>query len=217
MRVAKSAPCVFMIMKKKCHILLTRVESGPGGAPRRSKMFLYLRIANGPVKWLYQIQSLPRPTAPPPGPHKTARGRAPTASVPPHVESPRLSSARHSALSALTPAPTARSAEAQMLDLLRPVSTCAPAAADRRASLCPGVTRAQKRGRGGVWGGVLCRSQQNLTNVGGDAYDEDDFSRRLRLVTSRVLVADACPSGGGRGQLRRSPFPSLMRLRHPGV
>jgi hypothetical protein len=37
------------------------------------------------------------------------------------------------------------------------------------------------------------------------------------LVTSRVLVADASPSGGGRGQLRRSPFPSLMRLRHPGV
>ena len=63
----------------------------------------------------------------------------------------------------------------------------------------------------------MCRSQQNFTNVGGDAYDEDDFSRRLRLVTSRVLVADACPSGVGRGQLRRSPFPSLMRLRHPGV
>ena len=63
----------------------------------------------------------------------------------------------------------------------------------------------------------MCRSHQNVTNVGGDDFDEDDFLRRLRLVTSRVLVADASPSGGGRGQLRRSPFPSLMRLRHPGV
>jgi len=37
----------------------------------------------------------------------------------------------------------------------------------------------------------LCRSHQNVTNVGGDDFDEDDFLRRLRLVTSRVLVADA--------------------------
>ena len=31
------------------------------------------------------------PHSAPPDPHKTARGRAPTAPVPPHVESPRLS------------------------------------------------------------------------------------------------------------------------------
>ena len=34
--------CLVCIMKKKCEFLLTRVESGPGGAPRRSKMLLYL-------------------------------------------------------------------------------------------------------------------------------------------------------------------------------
>ena len=44
-----------------------------------------------------------------------------------------------------------------------------------------------------------------------------NFCVSFSLVTSRVLVASACPSKGGRGQLRRSPFPSLMRLRHPGV
>ena len=44
-----------------------------------------------------------------------------------------------------------------------------------------------------------------------------NFCVSFSLVTSRVLVASACPSKGGRGQLRRSAFPSLMRLRHPGV
>ena len=79
-----------------------------------------------------------------------------------------------------------------MLDLLRPVARLA-----RPFRLTGGHSSAwgslgRKRGVGTAsWGGVLCRSQQNLTNVGGDAYDEDDFSRRLRLVTSRVLVADA--------------------------
>ena len=43
-----------------------------------------------------------------------------------------------------------------------------------------------------------------------------NFCVSFSLVTSRVLVASACPSKGGRGQLRRSPFPSLMRLRYPG-
>ena len=105
-----------------------------------------------------------------------------------------------------------------MLDILRPVAQLArplrPTGGHdfARGSLGP------KRGVGAAsGGGVLCRSHQNVTNVGGDDFDEDDFLRRLRLVTSRVLVADASPSGGGRGQLRRSPFPSLMRLRHPGV
>ena len=39
-----------------------------------------------------------------------------------------------------------------------------------------------------------------------------NFCVSFSLVTSRFLVASACPSKGGRGQLRRSPFPSLMRL-----
>ena len=61
-----------------------------------------------------------------------------------------------------------RSAEAQMLDLQRPRnSTRAPTSTDWRPWFRPGVTRPQKRGRSGVWEGVLCRSHQKVTNVGG--------------------------------------------------
>ena len=63
-------------MNKKCHLLLTRVESGLGGRPPVLKN-VPLPIANRPAKWLYQIQSLPRPTAPPLSPTKQrATGRA---------------------------------------------------------------------------------------------------------------------------------------------
>ena len=46
-------------------------------------------------------------------------------------------------------------------------STCAPTSTDWRSWFRPGVTRPQKRGRSGVWEGVLCRSHQKVTNVGG--------------------------------------------------
>ena len=57
-------------MKKKCDLFLTRVENGPGGRPPPLKN-VPLPIANGPAKWLYQIQSLSRPTAPPLSPTKS--------------------------------------------------------------------------------------------------------------------------------------------------
>ena len=69
-------------------------------------------------------------------------------------------------------------------------STCAPVSADGRPWFRLGVTRPQKRGRGGVWGGVLCRSHQKVTNVGAG---EDDFC----AVSARHV------SSFGRG---RSPF-----------
>ena len=167
---------------------------------------------------LSNLHFFPPHSAPPPA-LKTARGPASPA---PRASSPGLSIFRYLRVLYYPSSATFRASAASILaqNARLPAarrSSCAPVSADGRPWFRLGVTRPQKRGRGGVWGGVLCRSQQNFTNVGGDAYDEDDFSRRLRLVTSRVLVADASPSGGGRGQLRRSPFPSLMRLRHPGV
>ena len=105
-----------------------------------------------------------------------------------------------------------------MLDLLRPVAQLARPLRPTGGHDFARGSLGLKRGAGAASGGASCAAPtKKVTNVGGDAFDEDDFLRRLRLVTSRVLVADACPSGGGRGQLRRSPFPSLMRLRHPGV
>jgi hypothetical protein len=79
-----------------------------------------------------------------------------------------------------------------MLDLLRPVAQLArplrPIGGHDFARGSLGL----KTGVGAASGGTSCAAPtKKVTNVGGDAYDEDDFLRRLRLVTSRVLVADA--------------------------
>ena len=105
-----------------------------------------------------------------------------------------------------------RSAEAQMLDLQRPETQLArrlrptggPSSA--RGSLGP------KRGVGAASGRVSCAAHTKRSQMSEAARR---FLRLFRLITSRVLVESACPSGGGRGQLKRSPFPSFMRLRDP--
>ena len=111
------------------------------------------------------------PHSAPPDPHKTARGRAPTAPVPPHVESPRLStsykylrvleylsSVRHSALSALT----ARSAEAQMLDLLRPVTQLARPLRPTGGHDFARGSLGLKRGVGAASGGASCAAPTKM-------------------------------------------------------
>ena len=105
-----------------------------------------------------------------------------------------------------------RSAEAQMLDLQRPETQLArrlrPTGGhgSARGSLGP------KRGVGAASGRVSCAAHTKRSQMSEAARR---FLRLFRLITSRVLVESACPSGGGRGQLKRSPFPSFMRLRDP--
>ncbi len=101
-----------------------------------------------------------------------------------------------------------------MLDLLRPVAQLARPLRPTGGHDFARGSLGLKRGVGAASGGASCAAPTKRSQM---SEAPDEFSRRLRLVTSRVLVADARPSGVGRGQLRRSPFPSLMRLRHPGV
>ena len=99
-----------------------------------------------------------------------------------------------------------------MLDLQRPETQLArrlrPTGGhgSARGSLGP------KRGVGAASGRVSCAAHTKRSQMSEAARR---FLRLFRLITSRVLVESACPSGGGRGQLKRSPFPSFMRLRDP--
>ena len=105
-----------------------------------------------------------------------------------------------------------RSAEAQMLDLQRPETQLARRL---RPTGGPGSARGSlgpKRGVGAASGRVSCAAHTKRSQMSEAARR---FLRLFRLITSRVLVESACPSGGGRGQLKRSPFPSFMRLRDP--
>ena len=135
---------------------------------------------------LSNLLFFPPPSAPPPA-LKTARGPASPA---PRASSPGLSIFRYLRVLYYPSSATFRASAASILaQNARPPaarrSTCAPVSADGRPWFRLGVTRPQKRGRGGVWGGVLCCSHQNMTNVGGGeenfravfARDVSSFSR----------------------------------------
>ena len=95
-------------------------------------------------------------------------------------------------------------------------STCAPTSTDWRPWFRPGVTRPQKRGRSGVWEGVLCRSHQKVTNVGGceeifttfSTHHVESFSRerlpfgRRTRTTQEKLISESYEVTGPRGPVR---------------
>ena len=95
-------------------------------------------------------------------------------------------------------------------------SSCAPVSADGRPWFRLGVTRPQKRGRGGVWGCVLCCSHQKVTNVGGGeenfravfARDVSSFSRgrfafgRRTRTTQEKPISESYEVTAPRGQAR---------------
>ena len=101
-----------------------------------------------------------------------------------------------------------------MLDLQRPVARLArpfrPTGGHGSVQGSLGLKSGVGAASGGASSAAPTKTSQIFVLV-------TNFCASFSLVTSRVLVASACPSKGGRGQLRRSPFPSLMRLRDPGV